>query len=116
MYCEPFNIPDPDELIFNAWYQGGEVMRSGCTYTRGRGRVFFFSPGHETFPIFRNPHIVQVLANATRWAHQPHQTGWGLGNWGRPEPLEKGAPRKTYFKKPRKLMVAEKMAEQESKK
>ena len=116
MYGEPFDIPDPEELIFNSWYQGGEVMRSGCTYTRGRGRIFFFSPGHETFPIFRNPHIVRVLANATRWAHQPHQTGWGLGNWGRPEPLEEGAPRQTYFKKPRKLMVAEKIAAQKDNK
>ena len=116
MYGEPFDIPDPDELVFISWYQGGEVMRSGCTYTRGRGKVFFFSPGHETFPIFRHPDIIQVLRNAVYWACQAHTSGWCLDNWGRPEPLEKGAPRQTYFKKPRKLMQAEKAAAKAQKK
>jgi len=109
MYGEPFDIPDPDELIFNSWYQGGDVLRSGCTFTRGRGKIFFFSPGHETFPIFRNQHIMRIIANAICWANQAHQSGWNFDNWGRPEPLEESAPRQTYFKKPRKLMVAEKM-------
>jgi trehalose utilization protein len=68
MYGEFFDIPQPDELVFISWYPGGEVFRSGCAYYRGRGKVFYFSPGHETFPIYYQPEIRQVLANAVRWA------------------------------------------------
>jgi trehalose utilization protein len=72
MYGEPFDIPVPAELIFVSWFKGGEVFRSGCTFQRGRGRVFFFGPGHETFPIYHNAHVHRVIANAIRWAKQPH--------------------------------------------
>ena len=68
MYGEPFGIPAPDEQIFISWYQGGEVFRSGCTWKRGNGKVFYFSPGHETYPIYRQAEVKQVLKNAVRWA------------------------------------------------
>ena len=68
MYGERFDIPDPDKVIFISWYQGGEVFRSGVTFERGYGRIFYFSPGHETFPIFYDENIRKVLANAARWA------------------------------------------------
>jgi trehalose utilization protein len=68
MYGEFFDIPQPDELIFISWYPGGEVFRSGCAFYRGRGKVFYFSPGHETFPIYYQAEIRQVIANAVRWA------------------------------------------------
>jgi trehalose utilization protein len=68
MYGEPFDIPPPDELVFVSWFQGGEVVRSGCCYTRGRGRVFYFRPGHETFPTYHDETVQQVIANAVRWA------------------------------------------------
>jgi len=68
MYGERFDIPTPDKLIFVSWFQGGEVFRSGCTWDRGHGRVFYFRPGHETFPIFYDDNIRLVLANACRWA------------------------------------------------
>ena len=68
MYGERFDIPTPDKLIFISWYEGGNVFRSGCTWERGHGRIFYFSPGHETYPIFRHPQIRRVLANACRWA------------------------------------------------
>ena len=68
MYGEPFAIPTPDEQVFLSWYQGGEVFRSGCTWKRGNGKIFYFSPGHETFPIFRHPTVKLVLKNACRWA------------------------------------------------
>ena len=68
MYGEFFDIPQPDELVFISWYPGGEVFRSGCAYYRGRGKVFYFSPGHETFPIYYQAEVRQVLANAVRWA------------------------------------------------
>ena len=101
MYGEPFDIPEPDELVFISWYQGGDVLRSGCCFKRGRGRIFYFSPGHETFPIYRDPHIQRILANGIGHVNQAHNDGWHLKNWGRPEPMEPGAPRQSKFKKPR---------------
>jgi trehalose utilization protein len=68
MYGERFDIPAPDALVFVSWFAGGEIFRSGCCFHRGRGRIFYFRPGHETFPIYHNPQILQVIANAVRWA------------------------------------------------
>ena len=87
MYGEPFDIPQPDDLIFISWFSGGEVFRSGCTFRRGRGRIFFFGPGHETFPIYHDPHVQRVIANGIRWARQRHSDGRRLDNWHRPDPL-----------------------------
>lgn len=68
MYGERFNIPAPDELVFIGWFEGGEVFRSGCCYRRGRGRVFYFQPGHESFPTYHDPDIQRVILNAIGWA------------------------------------------------
>jgi len=68
MYGERFDIPTPDELIFVSWFQGGEVFRSGCCWRRGHGRVFYFRPGHETFPIYYDENVIRVMTNAVRWA------------------------------------------------
>src|SRR5690606_1911500 len=68
MYGEHFDIPTPDQLVFVSWFQGGEVFRSGCCFHRGHGKIFYFRPGHETYPIFYQPEVRQVLANAVRWA------------------------------------------------
>jgi Trehalose utilization protein len=67
-YGEFFNIPQPDELIFISWFEGGEVFRSGCCWNRGKGRMFYFKPGHESFPIYYNPEIQKVIINAVKWA------------------------------------------------
>lgn len=67
MYGEPFDIPQPETLVFVSWFSGGEVFRSGCCYTRGRGKIFYFRPGHETFPTYHHPQIQRVLLNAIRW-------------------------------------------------
>jgi len=67
-YGEFFNIPIPDELISISWYSGGEVFRSGCTFKRGSGKIFYFSPGHESFRIYDMPDIQRVLKNAIGWA------------------------------------------------
>jgi trehalose utilization protein len=88
MYGEPFDVPPPDELVLLSWFQGGEVFRSGCCYRRGRGRIFYFAPGHETFPIYRDAAVVRLLANAVTWARAPHQDGGRLLVVNRPEPLE----------------------------
>ena len=68
MYGEFFDIPEPDTLVFISWFAGGEVFRSGCCYHRGRGKVFYFRPGHETFPTFYQAEVRHVIANAARWA------------------------------------------------
>ena len=68
MYGEHFQIPAPDELVFISWFSGGEVFRSGCTWRRGAGKIFFFSPGHESNPIYHMPEIQRVIINALRWA------------------------------------------------
>jgi trehalose utilization protein len=67
MYGEPFDIPQPDELVFVSSFEGGEVFRSGVTYRRGHGRVFYFSPGDEAFPVYFHPQVRRVLANAVEW-------------------------------------------------
>ena len=71
MYGEPFRIPQPDELIFTSWYEGGNIFRSGITYYRGIGKVFYFQPGHETNPHFYNPTVQKIITNAVYWAKRP---------------------------------------------
>jgi trehalose utilization protein len=68
MYGEFFDVPPPEELVFISSFTGGEVFRSGCCWTRGRGRIFYFSPGHETNPVYHQPEVQRVLVNGTRWA------------------------------------------------
>jgi trehalose utilization protein len=68
MYGEPFAVPTPEELVFISWFEGGEVFRSGCTWTRGSGRIFYFSPGHEAYPIYHHPDIQKVILNGVHWA------------------------------------------------
>ena len=88
MYGEFFDIPEPDETILVSSFTGGEVFRSGCTWRRGAGKVFYFRPGHETFPIFHDGNVQKVITNAVRWAKptgawQPvcpmKPTGWFEG-------------------------------------
>ncbi|UJF34006.1 ThuA domain-containing protein [Paenibacillus hexagrammi] len=68
MYGEHFDIPQPDELIMVSWFEGGEVFRSGCTFTRGQGKIFYFRPGHETYRTYYNEQIRRVISNAVQWA------------------------------------------------
>ncbi len=68
MYGEFFDIPAPDDVIFLGWYNSGEVFRSGCTFTRGNGKIFYFQPGHETNPAFHNENVQKIIKNAVRWA------------------------------------------------
>ena len=68
MYGEFFDIPKPDDTVFIGWFKGGEVFRSGVTYNRGYGKVFYFQPGHEEFPTYYDPNIQKVITNAVRWA------------------------------------------------
>jgi len=82
MYGELFDIPDPDDLIFISSFAGGEVFRSGVTFTRGKGRIFYFSPGDQEYPVYHHPQIQRVLANGVRWAAQPelHRSAPSVSN------------------------------------
>ncbi len=86
MYGEHFDIPVPDELIFVSWFAGGEVFRSGATFKRGRGKIFYFRPGHETYPTYHNQAIQQVIKNAVKWAANTDTPKPVRGNV---EPLER---------------------------
>ncbi len=86
MYGERFDIPPPETLVFVSWFTGGEVFRSGCCYTRGRGKIFYFRPGHESYPTYFNPVVRRVIANAARWAAP---TGGPAPVFGNAQPREK---------------------------
>jgi len=85
MYGEHFDIPAPDRLVFVSWFSGGEVFRSGCCYQRGRGRIFYFRPGHEEYPTFFSADVRRVIANAARWASGP---SGDRPTYGNRQPLE----------------------------
>jgi trehalose utilization protein len=87
MYGERFDIPQPDQLVFVSWFQGGEVFRSGCCFHRGAGKIFYFRPGHETYPIFHQEEVLQVIGNAVHWAAPNNGPAVTFGQ--RPDPLEK---------------------------
>lgn len=72
MYGEHFGIPQDGEIIFMSWYEGGNVFRSGVSFLRGAGRIFYFSPGHETFPIYYDPVVSRIISNAVHWAAPSH--------------------------------------------
>jgi trehalose utilization protein len=78
-YAEVFDIPAPDELVFVSSFTGGEVFRSGCCFRRGKGKIFYFSPGDQEYPVYHQAEIQRVLANAALWA--------------RPEPRERAVVR-----------------------
>jgi len=89
MYGEHFNIPQPDELVFISWFEGGEVFRSGCCWHRERGKVFYFRPGHETFPIYHNEQVLRVIYNGVLWARPSGSASITRGNT---PPLEQPTP------------------------
>jgi trehalose utilization protein len=88
MYGEFFDIPAPDELIFLSTFSSGEVFRSGCCWRRGKGRVFYFSPGDQEYPVYHHPDVKRVLANAVQWA-RPEQ---GI-DFAEPAVVSQPAPR-----------------------
>jgi trehalose utilization protein len=83
MYGEFFDVPRPDEIVFLSTFSGGEVFRSGITYRRGHGRVFYFSPGDQEYPVYHHPDVRRVIANGVAWAA-------GEGRRGLPEIVRAG--------------------------
>ncbi len=82
-YGEHFLIPQPDELVFISWFSGGEVFRSGCVFKRGRGKIFYFRPGHESVPTYYNEEIQKVLVNAANYVNGKKDSSYGYG-WAAP--------------------------------
>lgn len=97
MYGEPFSVPEPIETVFISWFQGGEVFRSGLTYRRGAGNIFYFRPGHETYPTYHDATVGKVIRNAVSWAYNAESQSRLLNSPNTPveravEPLiERGA-------------------------
>jgi len=67
MYDEPFHVPQPDEVILEERWAAGEWFRSGAVWKLGKGRVFYFRPGHETYPIYKQPIPLKIMTNSVRW-------------------------------------------------
>ena len=77
LYSEPFYIPQPDALVFGGWYEDGYIMRTGCCFLRGAGKVFYFQPGHETCPSYYNEYVQRIIKNAVYWA-APNDFGFEM--------------------------------------
>lgn len=80
MYGEYFDVPKPDQIIFTSWFEGGEVFRSGITYKRRQGKIFYFRPGHEGNPTYHNKVVQKVIKNAVKWANNTHIKSINFGN------------------------------------
>ncbi|MBE6546440.1 MAG: trehalose utilization protein ThuA [Ruminococcaceae bacterium] len=85
-YGERFDIPTPDELVFISWFSGGEVFRSGCCFYRGKGKIFYFRPGHEAYPTYYREDVRRILINAVKWARPINGPAHAFGH--HPVPLE----------------------------
>lgn len=88
MYGERFDIPKPDELVMVTWFEGGEVFRGGCCWTRQKGRVFYFHPGHESYPTYHNANVLKVITNGVRWAAPREGARIAFGNPAALEPIK----------------------------
>lgn len=89
MYGEPYAIPEPEEQVFISWFEGGEVFRSGCCWQRGNGKIFYFRPGHETYPTYHDANVRRVIANAVQWAKPQGHWAGVMTAQRTPDPLEK---------------------------
>ena len=67
MYNEPFHVPEPDLVIFEERWEPGEWFRSGSLWKLGAGEVFYFRPGHETYPVYKQPVALKIVENAVRY-------------------------------------------------
>ena len=98
MYGEHFDVPEPLETVFISWFQGGEVFRSGLTYRRGNGNIFYFRPGHETYPTYHQEPVQHVLKNAVKWAYNANNRNTAV-HYGNvpvekaPEPITERGPK-----------------------
>ena len=78
MYGEPFDIPVPDELVYIGWFEGGEVFRAGCVFRRGRGKISYFTPGHETYATYHTPEVQRLPTQAAEYV-APREVAESIG-------------------------------------
>jgi trehalose utilization protein len=67
MYGEPFHVPAPDTVIFEERWEAGQWFRCGAVWSLGKGKVFYFRPGHENFTVFQQSEPLKIVANAALW-------------------------------------------------
>jgi trehalose utilization protein len=71
MYDEPYHVPEPDAVVAEETWEAGERFRSVMAWRVGAGKVVYIRPGHETFPVWKNDHMLRLLENAIRWQRAP---------------------------------------------
>ena len=68
MYDGPFGVPPADEIIFSeSWADGEHFNEAGAIWNVGKGKVFYFRPGHETYRVSYHRHVLKILGNATTY-------------------------------------------------
>ncbi len=67
MYDEPFHVPEPDLVLIEERWDAGEWFRSAMVWDLGKGKVVYYRPGHETYPVYQEPVPLKILTNAVRW-------------------------------------------------
>lgn len=71
-YGEPFAVPTPEAVPLDGLYTKPDGTtqpgRMGLCWTVGKGKVFYFTPGHETYNDFLRDEVRLILRNAVQWA------------------------------------------------
>ncbi|HTL57168.1 MAG TPA: ThuA domain-containing protein [Candidatus Limnocylindrales bacterium] len=71
-YGEPFAVPTPESVPLDGLYTKPdgktESARMGLCWNIGIGKVFYFTPGHETYNDYYRPEVRQIFVNAVQWA------------------------------------------------
>jgi hypothetical protein len=76
-YEEPFVVPAPEAVVFHGFHESTKTAaRQGLCWTIGKGRFFYFRPGHEEFPVYFMPEIRRILRNAALWAARDEAGIW----------------------------------------
>jgi trehalose utilization protein len=71
-YSDPYAVPTPKAVVFTGVADlkngGTDPSQQGLTWEIGKGKFFYFQPGHETNPVFFDPNIKKIMINAVQWA------------------------------------------------
>lgn len=71
-YGEPYRVPTPEAVPLDGMYTKPDgtkaPARMGLCWTVGKGKVFYFTPGHETYDDFYRPEVRRIFVNAVEWA------------------------------------------------
>ena len=71
-YGEPFAVPAPEAVPLDGRYTKPDgktaPARMGLCWAVGKGKVFYFTPGHETYDDYYRPEVRRIFVNAVQWA------------------------------------------------